>query len=227
MKQIPVITKGAAEALQLGKNGSYSNEGNVLQHTLYDRTDFQDASVRATTQYFTQPQGQSYMGGNKGLTETNLLDAGKLPNGQTFLIKEVSFAFIPAIVGSDVDTNVLLQAWYNIMQFSVMEIKIAGREFDLQAPGSTFLNPVQVAGRSTIVDATDRVTTTGDFISTGWIKLASTPIPIGQLVTFSVVQRTSAADSDIVTILNGASDVLEAQNAQTESRLRGILTRAI
>lgn len=226
--QTPVITKGAAEALQLGKNGSYSNEGNVLQHTIYDRTEFQAATVRGTTQFFVGAQGATFMGATKALTETNLQDSGKLPNGQTFLIKEMSIALIPGFVGTaDGDVKTIIAAYYNIVQNSIFEIKIAGREFDLQTPGSCFLNPVQAIGTGTMVDATTRPVSVGDFISTGWLKLGTTPIPIGQLVSFQVNMRTAAADAAIDTILDTASDVLATQNAMIECRLRGVLTRAI
>jgi len=223
----PVITKKAAEDLQLGKNGSYSNEGNVLQHVLYDNMDFQDATLRAETTFFSIPFGGVYMGGNKTLSETNLREVGKLPNGQTFLVKEISFSLVPTIVGTDVDANTILAAYLNILQASTIEFKIAGREFDFQAPGSVFLCPIHVAARNTVVTATDRNVNVGDYISSGWIKLSATPIPIGQLVSFNVIMRSGSAVAANVTILNTASDVLDTQEAQIQCRLRGILTRAI
>jgi hypothetical protein len=224
-----IITKGAAEALQLGKNGSYSNEGNVLQHVLYDNLDFNDATVRANGTFFTAPQDSAYMGGNKTDTETNMVSAGQLPNTQTFLIKEISFALIPNIVGTDTDILLIMAAYTNIMQASRFEIKIQGREFDFQAPGSVFLPPMFAHSQAVVVDATSRAlgNVGGSYISTGWVKLASTPIPIGNLVGFSVRQATSAAAGALGTILDTASDVLNTQNAQTQCRLRGVLTRSI
>lgn len=224
-----VITKQAAEALQLGKNGSYSNEGNVLQHVLYDNLDFQDATLRARGTYFTSPVNAAYMGGNKTETETNLATAGQLPNTQTFLIKEISFSLIPNIVGTDTDILLIMAAYTNIMQASRFEIKIAGREFDLQVPGTVFLPPIFAHSQAVVVDATSRAVANvgGSYISTGWVKLAGTPIPIGNLVTFSVIQVSAAAAGALATILDTASDVLNTQNAQTQCRLRGVLTRSI
>lgn len=220
----PVITKQAAQDLQLGKNGSYSNEGNVLQHVVYDNMNFAATTLRQETTFFSVPIGGAYMGGQKTVTETNLREVGKLPNGQTFLIKEISFALIPGIVGADTDVNTVLAAYYNIMQNSVFEIKIAGREYDFQTPGSVFLNPVQVSGLNS---AANGAVPGGDFISTGWVKLNSTPIPVGQLVSFNVIQRSQSGVAAIAAILNTASDALNTQNAQIQCRLRGILTRAI
>lgn len=223
-----VITKQAMEALQLQKNGSYSNEGNVLQHVLYDNLDFNDTTLRANGTFFTAPINSAYMGGQKTDTETNIVSAGQLPNTQTFLVREISFSLIPNIVGDDADVLDIVAAYTNIMQSSRFEIKIAGREFDFQAPGSVFFPPIFANGLNTMTDATDRpVSAGGGFISTGWTKLASTPIPIGNLVNFSVKMASSAASAALATILDTASDVLNTQNAQIQCRLRGILTRSI
>ena len=223
-----VITKGAMDALQLQKNGSYSNEGNVLQHVLFDNLDFQNTTLRANGTFFTAPINSAYLAGNKTDTETNLVAAGQLPNTQTFLIREISFSLIPMIVGTDLDAMTVVAAYTNIMQQSRFEVKIAGREFDFQAPGSTFLPPIFVNSLNTVVTATDRaVSVGGGYISTGWVKLASTPIPIGNLVNFSVRMASSAAAAANATILDTASDVLNTQVAQMQCRLRGILTRSI
>lgn len=224
-----VITKQAADALQLGKNGSYSNEGNILQHVLYDTLDFQDATVRANGSFFTAPVDSAFQGGTKTDTQTNIVTAGQLPNTQTFLIKEISFALIPFIVDTNDDQLTVIQAYVNIMQSSRFQIKIAGREFDFEAPGSVFMPPIFSFGESTMVDATTRplANVGGGYISTGWVKLASTPIPIGNLVNFSVRMATSTSAAANATILDTASDVLNTQVATMQCRLRGVLTRSI
>lgn len=221
----PVITAQVAKDLQLGKNGSYSNEGNVLQHTLYDTERFAATTARPTTNFFTVPQGQANTAGQaKTLTETNMTDPGKLPNGQTYLVKEVLANLLANVVGADVDVNTVLAAYYNLMQNSVFEIKIAGREFDLQKPGSVFLPHNPVSG---LVSAINAAPVQSSFISTGVVRLNATPIPIGQLVSFSMVQRTGSGTAALTTIINTASDVLATQVAQLQMHLVGILTRAI
>ena len=221
----PVITAQVAKDLQLGKNGSYSNEGNVLQHTLYDTERFAATTARPTTNFFTVPQGQANTAGQaKTLTETNMTDPGKLPNGQTYLVKEVLANLMANVVGADVDVNTVLAAYYNLMQNSVFEIKIAGREFDLQKPGSVFLPHNPVSG---LVSAINAAPVQSSFISTGVVRLNATPIPIGQLVSFSMVQRTGSGTAALTTIINTASDVLATQVAQLQMHLVGILTRAI
>lgn len=222
MSQQPVITKKAANALNLQKNGSYSNEGNVLQHTLYDSAFFANTTLAPQTSFFTVPQG-----GAKTLTETNLSDSGKLPNGQTFLIEKVGICLKALLAGDDVDSNVVLAAFYNIIQNSIFEVKIAGREYDLQLPGSVLLAPIQTAARGTVITATDRPVNTGNMLASGWFKLGTTPIAIGNLTSFSVVMKSGSGNAAIATILNTASAALYTQLAQIEFRLGGILTRMI
>jgi len=225
MLNTPVITKAAADALALGQNGSYSNEGNVLQHTLFDSVSFDATTIRPETNFFTSGQGQTMAGTTvvKSANETNLRDSGKLPNGQTFLIKEFSMALIPAIAGADTDTNTIVSAYLNIIQNGYMNIKIAGREFDFQTPGSCFTASIQALALGSAAN----VARVGEQITSGWLKLGATPIPIGQLVTFSVDQFNKSAIAAVTTILNTASDVLSTQNALQQARLRGVLTRSI
>jgi len=221
----PVITKQAAEALQLGKNGSYSNEGNVLDHTLFDSEPFQATTVRATTSFFTAPQNSpNAAGNNKTSIETNMSDPGKLPNGQTFLIQKMSLAIKFGMVGTETDANTILAAYYNIIQNSVFEIKLAGREYDMQKPGTEFVSPQALAG---LASAANGAFPQGTIISTGAVQLKATPIPIGQLVSFSVIQRTGNANATLLAKVNTASDVLTTQLAELQVRLHGVLTRAI
>jgi len=219
-----VITRSAAEDLQLGKFGSYSNEGNVLQHVLFDNLDFNDATVRAEGSFFQKPIGSTYMSGTKTNAQTNLFDAGKLPNAQTFIVKEMGISLIAAVAGADTDAKAVVAAFTNIMQSSKFELKIAGREYDLQVPGSVFLPSVFVQGADVEGDG---VNVGGAFISTGWVKLSATPVVIGNMVTFSVNMSTNTSSSALHAILNTASDILNTQNAQLQCRLRGVLTRSI
>jgi hypothetical protein len=205
--------------------GSYGKSGDVQDHTLFDQLLFQNTTVATNRTFFTTPIGGAYGAGVKTFIETNMQDPGKLPNSQSFLIKQVSLAFVPMFVQADVDGASILSSVINIIQASLFEIKIAGREFDMQKPGSEFLPGFFAAVRSTMVDATDRPIRVGDVIQSGWLKL-ETPIPLGEMVSFNVTQRTGSAIAALVTILDTASDLLEAQNAALQFRLRGTLTRS-
>jgi len=218
----PIITKKAAQALKLGANGSYSDEGQILQHTLYDSAFFQDATLAAKTSFFTVPQG-----GAKTLTETNMEDSGKLPNGNTFMIESFGIALKCNFVGTDGDVNTVLSAYYNIIQNSIFEVIISGRAFDLQLPGSRLLTPIPVSDTGTMVDATTRLAGDPNLLASGWYKLPATPIPVANLVSFKVDMISGSGLAALAAILDTASDVLNTQKAQIEVRLGGTLTRLI
>jgi hypothetical protein len=229
----PIITRGAADDLALGANGSYSNEGNALQHTLYDTARFSNTTMPATTNFFTQPIGAAYgAGGVKTLIETNLQDPGKLPNGQTFLIKEMSIVLklnmpttaVQFVAGEARGIENLLNGYYTMQENSTWEIKIAGREFDFQLPGSEFIPCIHAVGASSS-STRSAVRLCGDVLTSGWVKLRSTPIPIGQLVTFQVRHLCGSVNSQA--ILNAATTMMFAQAAEYQVRLRGMLTRSI
>jgi len=213
------ITKIVAQDLALGKDGSYGPDGNVLQDSLWDQLTFAATTLRATSTFFSVPQGTT-----KGLTETNLTDPSKLPNGQTFLVKQSAIGLIANVVGADTDANTILAAYYNVMENSVFEIKIAGREFEMRKPGKEWLPAVAISG---VNSAANPNVGQSYFIANGKVKLNATPVPFGQLVTFQFLQRSASIIAAVQTIINTASDVLSTQNAQTHCRFEGILTRAI
>lgn len=220
-----VVTSGVMRDLELIKQGSYSQvSGDVLKHVLYDTQRFA-SSVRATTTFFSQQIGQAYGDGVKSKTETNLQDSGKLPAGQGFLIKGISYAFRANMLGTELDTNEIFSDFVSLMQNSIFEIRIAGREFDFQFPGTKFFPPVYLGARATIVTATDRVFRAGDYMASGNLKL-ETPIIIGEMVSFNVTQITGNADASVQTIINNASGRLATQEAELQIRLDGTLVRS-
>lgn len=222
-----LVTSGVMRDLELIKQGSYSQvSGDVLKHVLYDTLLFTATTARATTTFFSQQIGQAYgAAGVKGKTETNLQDSGKLPAGQGFLIKGISFALRANMVGTELDTTEIFSDFVTLMQNSTFEIRIAGREFDFQFPGTKFLPPVYLGARATIVDATDRPFRAGELMGNGHIKL-ETPIIIGELVSFNVTQITGNAVAAVQTLINAASDGLATQNAELQIRLDGTLVRS-
>lgn len=217
-----VITSSVANDLSLLKNGSYSSvSGDVLDHTVYDSQLFQATTARATTTFFTTPIGGAYGSGVKTKVETNLQDPGKFPAGQGFLIKEVGFAGIFADIGTTTVANTNAQAMVNILQFSTFEIRIAGREFDLQLPGSMFTPSMMTLSLASAANGIRL----GDYLSSGWFKL-SAPITIGELVSFNMTQITQSAVTALQTIVNNASNTLNGQNAALQMKFRGTLVRS-
>lgn len=220
------IETGIARDLKMVKQGSYSQvSGDVLDHVLYDSVLFQSSTVRAQTNFFTTPIGGAFGSATKTKQETNMTDPGKLPAGQGFVIKEFGF-FMPTInVNADNDAGAVMQALINILGFSVFEISIAGREYDLQIPGSMFLPALANRSNSVIVAATALQAYSGEYLASGWFKLTA-PIILGELVSFSVKHLVGSANSANQTILNAASDTLATQVSPLQLKLRGTLVRS-
>lgn len=214
------ITEGAVRDIALGKGGSYSLSRDVLKHTIWDTRYFGTAINDFT--FFTQPIGAPWRAGNKTKNETNLLDSGKLPNGQTFLVKRIGVGLIVPIPSSNTNTPFVVQAFTNLMQSSVWQIRIAGREFDFECHGRQFLSAVMVSG----ANATNASYRSGDTIASGWISLNDTPIFIDQLVTFSVQMALSNPDATVDALLDTDSTTLNGLYATLQCSLEGTLTRA-
>lgn len=221
------IDNGVMADLQRVKAGSYSQvSGDVLDHVLYDQVVFAATTARASTSFFTTPIGGQYTSGvTKTKQETNMTDPGKLPAGQGFLIKEIGWNLPTMAVTADNDAAAVMQAIVNILGCSVFEIRIAGREFDLQFPGTMFLPSLISRTNSVIVAATALQAYSGDYLASGWMKLAA-PIILGELVSFSVVHLLGSANAPNQAILNTASDVLATQVAPLQLKLRGTLVRS-
>lgn len=216
-----MITRGAKEAIDLGKGGSYSLSRDVLKYHLYDSLIIGTTAVDRT--FFSVQQGQTYGTGQKTINETNMLDSSKLPNGQTFLINKLSIALISNFAAASTDPELITQAWVNYLQHSVLEISIAGRDPDFQIPGSELLPRLTVNGQTGAANIAVRQ---GDMINSGIASLGVTPIFIGELITFSVRMRTGSPVANVQTILDANATLLNGDEAEMRCTLEGVLTRA-
>lgn len=217
-----MLTKQAMEFIDLGTGGSYSLARDAIKHQIWDTRTF-GATVSDFT-FFTQPQGAAWRIGVKSLNETNLLASGQFPNGQTFLMTRMSLALIPAYQVANTDAADISQAFTNIMQSSVFEVVIAGRDFDFQVHGAQFMpRPICLNGETGANNSHVRV---GDMISSGWIKFDPAPIFVDQLVTFSVRHRLNNPDTNVLTILNANCTTLNGIYATMQIVIEGFLTRA-
>lgn len=220
------IETGIQRDLRMVKQGSYSQvSGDVLDHVLYDNVLFAATTARASTTFFTTPIGGAYGTVTKGKQETNMTDPGKLPAGQGFVIKEIGWALPQLSVAADNDAATVMQAIINILGFSVFEIRIAGREFDLQFPGTMLLPALPSRTNSVYVAATAFPAFSGEWLSSGWFKLAA-PIIIGELVSFSIVHLVGSAIAANTTILNTSSNTLSVKGTPLQLKLRGTLVRS-
>ena len=219
------LTPEEVRDIALGKGGSYGVSRDVIKHTIWD-TRFFGAAVSSNS-FFTQPINTNWLGtGIKTRNETNMLDTGKLPNGQTFLIKRIGVSLILPIAASVATAQTHVQAFYNIMQSSVFQIRIAGREFDFECHGSQFVPSVAVSAPTATDIASTRV---GDVHASGWISLDYIPIFVGPMVTFSVAQTVENAHPALIAaggVLPASFALLAGVYAGLQVKLDGVLTRA-
>jgi len=215
------LSNEAQQMLKLTAGGSYSLARDALKHRVWDSRYFTAATIDSKT-LFTQQIGQPWRVGSKSVIETNMQDAGKFPNGQIMVFTRVgvqlkTFAALDESAGDD-----LVQAFYNIMDSSVFEVKIAGRDFDAQISGAEFLPNVKYSGNI----ATNNPVRVGDVWASGWSRLDPTPIVLDQLVTFNVEHKFSNPDSNVQTVLESSASALNTANSVVTVVLEGMLTRS-
>jgi hypothetical protein len=226
------ITKSAQDMIGLGRGGSYSTSRDALKHQVWDTRYF--AATPSDNTFFVQPIGSAWRVGSKTKVETNLADSGKFPNGQTFLITRMGVALISEYeVGLTTATSwpnasLIAQAYTNVMQNSVFEVRIAGREYDFQIHGRQFLPSLSINGYN--AGTAGSVARVGDTLVSGWVKLAPSPIFIDELVSFQVAQICDNADTTNIKAtgkpLNNSFLWLNNYYCTLQVCLEGFLTRA-
>jgi hypothetical protein len=215
--------------IQMGAGGSYSNARDAIRHQIWDTRTISATPTNNT--FFSQPIGAPWATtGTKTKIETNLTDSGKLPNGQTILVTRISVALLSQYnMGSTGNTSfpnaaILAQAYTNVMQNSVFEIRVAGREFDFQVHGRQFLPSLCISGSNAATLSSSR---NGDTIVSGWIKLDPSPIFLDELVSFQVTQLVDNGLAAVVTgPLTNSFAWLAANYCTMNVCLEGFLTRA-
>lgn len=214
------LTQQAVQLLQLSTGGSYSLARDALKHRVWDTRYF--ASTVSDWTFFAQQIGQPWRTGLKTLTETNMYDSGKLPNGQVMVFTHMAVRFLPEPLLTVTTGEDLIQSYFNVMQSSVFEVKIQGREWDAQIHGSEFVPPFAISATASAAN-NHRV---GDSIASGVSKLLPTPIVLDQMVTFSVVHRLGNPDTTVLASVNAACAALNTGGALVQVSLEGLLTRA-
>lgn len=215
------LTPGAAQELALGRAGTFGTTRDILKHYIWDTRTF--GTTISDYTFFSQPIGAAWRNTSvKSVNETNLLDSGKLPTKQTFLVKRMGISLISLEVATGVDTPDLAQAFINIIQSSVFNLKVTGREFEMQVHGSVFLPAIMICGANQ-TNAGFRV---GDIIASGWVSFDNEPLFLEPLVNFSVEHKLNNPDSNVQTVLNANATLLNGKNSSMQVRLEGVLTRA-
>lgn len=231
-----VIPQGAVNDMAQMAGGTYGKGGDVIDHYLWDTAEFANTTVRAETRFFVKGFGQGFgytAGATKTLTETNLTDTGKLPAGQSFLVKAISISFLDNLeVAQATEANQVaaarVSAWYTLLHGSVFEFRFANQDFAWQAPGDIFLPSVSV---SAVQNALTTVATsrpvgvqTGAFMHYNWIAM-KTPLVIGELVSFSVNMKSGAGDIAAIQVGDATTTLFDGKSLM-KVILKGTMTRS-
>lgn len=186
---MPVLSEQNRMRLAQMSGGTYGKSVDFIPHTLFD------TSVISTTNeqiFFTDPQNPS---AGKDETKTNLRDNGKLPEGQAFGGGLISFDFLNKGVGDALVTQ--QQLFIEVMQNSTLEIRIPGREFEFQVPGSRFMPNMTGA-------AVSASTIIGGYMVEGSDLAVEPAVIISQRVSFSARWYKSADVAAQLATLNTA-----------------------
>ena len=215
------LTKGAVQDIELGRGGSYSSARDAIKHYLWDTWIIPAAVVNHT--YFQQGVGSVFGAGAKAVNETNLYDSGKLPNGQTFHVKKMCINCIAVEAAAGVTPSDTAQAFVNVLQSSVFELKLQGREFDLQVHGSDFLPNLTIYGAA---GANIGTFGAGVPLAGGWVSLEAYPIFLDNLVSFQVDQIIANPIAATLAVINAGATLLNGLGSLFQVMLEGSLTRA-
>lgn len=206
-----------AHALGLARAGTYQGPSDVQDHYLWDTLPF--PATAQEMKFFVTPQG-----GNKSFAQTNMIDSGKMPTGQSF----VCFAVRPMLVlhaaanalpNDPLVSTPVINDFFRVMENSAVQIQFQNNSYQLQAPGSNWLNNVNFASAAT--DASNTVYgRVGDYNHKNWLPL-HTPIIIGELVAFSLSVFPNPLDAMTTTALAA----LNTATCQLQWVLKGTLER--
>lgn len=206
-----MLKKGTRQDAGLIRQGSYQGSSDIQDHYWFDTLPFQASNI-SLYNFFTSP-----ISATKVAQQTNLQDAGKFPTGQSFVTNALGFRLVGADGADVIESAKAVQDFYTVMENANVELIIAGREFDFQAPASIFLPAVSIAEGDATSTASVRV---GDFNSRNWLPL-KTPITISELVSFKVAFTVNNANTAVATAL---TDLVSA-GVSLRWVLRGTLER--
>lgn len=220
------LTNAGVQALDLGRGGSYSLSRDIIKHYLWD-TWIIPAAVADHT-FFQQGVGSGFGAAAKTLNETDLFDSGKLPNGQTFLIKRIGVVCTSLTPSVAVNGAPIVQAFTNILQSSVWDVVVEGRTFDLRFPGSKLCPNVAITGITGVgaPGADLFASRTGDYVASGWVPIDDFPIYLDTLVSFNVTAHIGNPIAAVRAILNANATLLNGRAAVLQVVLEGVLTRS-
>jgi hypothetical protein len=197
------ISQSSEAARQYINSGSYQGSRDTNDLLVWDTL-----AVSTTLQeydFFTQPIGSGST--PKTRQSTNMIDTGKMPFGQDVVVKAIGFHYVPKLV--DVTLPKRVQAFYTVMEESLVQFQIIGREFEFEASGDTWLPCIAISSDLGVATTATTYARIGDFQYHGWYVLKQ-PIPVTMLVSFRLkwLVDTSATlvSAALTTLTTGNAD---------------------
>lgn len=215
------LTQQANSLLNLMSYGSYSASRDIIKHRVWDQ--WLLPTTLTTHTYFTQQIGTTWGAGVKAVQQTNMFDSGKLPNGQILVVQRMGVIGISNGGVAATNGDLLMEGFMIVLDATVFEIKIQGREWDFQVHGTQFCPNFKALGNTGATNINYRF---GDYIASGWVKLDPTPIVIDNMVGFSVDQSIADPIAAVVTKINAGLALLQGVGATLMVVLEGVLSRA-
>jgi len=190
------ISKASAAANAYRKAGSYQGSQDTNDILVWDTLPF------STTQqeyiFYSQPVGSGTTA--KTRVDTNMITPRTMPFGQDVVVRAIGFHYIPKVVDATLPTRV--QAFYTVMEESLVQFQITGREFEFESSADAWLPNVVISSTLTGTQGVS-FARIGDFQYHGWYVLKQ-PIPVTELVAFNLrffVNTSAAAVSTALTTL--------------------------
>lgn len=134
--QVPTLE--VAERYRVNRAG----EQEVIRQSLYDTLTY-GAAGQTSLQFFQNPKGQ----GGKTIADTNMEQAGTLPNPKSFLIESIELYFLPAdapveAVNNDEDTDAAAPTFandvYKVFKSGSLDLFIGSKSYLTEAPIGRF-----------------------------------------------------------------------------------------
>lgn len=190
------ISNSSAAAEAYRRAGSYQGSRDTNDLLVWDALPF--STTQSEYLYFTQPLGSGTPA--KQRQDTNMINPGTMPFGQDVVVRAIGFHYIPKVVDTTLTARV--QAFYTVLEESLVQFQIVGREFEFESPGDGWLPNVSISSSLTGTQGVSHARI-GDFQYHGWYVLKQ-PIPVTMLVSFRLkwlVNTTATAVATALTTL--------------------------
>lgn len=217
-----ILSDRALTILGLTNQGSRpGGAGDAIEHTLYDTVKFA-TGWNQLVEFFSVPQGAAQLGVTKSFGHTNMVEARKLAAGNRFVIEAIAISFVQSS-GAAANANQTpdtvadaikkIHAFYHLLNYSVLRVKMSTLEFEFETPMSAWLPTLPVVGTD-IASPNTAVARVGDYLAQKVLKLgqqiviANTDGSPSQFSVQILPDQNIASVTDALTVLATDGDAL-------------------